>query len=1037
MRRFLSGKFPSLGTPHVQAASPHTAPAADNRFVANAWRARPVRLLVVCGLLLGAVIAIGTGIMLSDLRNRALSGTERELRNIASILAEQSDRELTALALVQSSVIERLKIASLDDFDRRMSGQDVHAMLNDKINGLPHVRALALVNSQGKLLNYSGVWDLPNTDISDWSFLKTVQSGTEQASFLSESVRNPAKGTWNIYLARKFTGPNGEFLGFVLGAIETRYFERYFKTIALGQDSSIAFIRRDAILLARHPHVDGTIGSSFAQNPLFKDVLSKANAGVARLRSLVDGHDRVIAGHVLPNFPAVIAVGTTVEAIFAEWQNAAIYIISAALFMLSLIGAVIFLSARQVEKKLREQNIRLDAALNNMSQGLSMFDAAQRVVVCNDRYARMYGLTADQVKPGTTLRQIVEQRIAKGVYAGPSPDDYIRERLAPVTEVSSTIQELSDGRSVVISRQPLAGGGWVTTHEDITERRQAERERDRARVLLDKIIDTVPVTIIVREARDRRYVLINRACEDFFGVSRAQILGRTPHDIYSKPVADMVTRLDEQMLQSASETFFDEHWIETPGKGQRLITSTVLPIPGDDGQPQYVVAVINDMTEQKRADAQIVHMAHHDALTDLPNRVLFYDRLENELAHVRRGGRLAILYLDLDHFKRTNDTLGHSTGDELLKSVAGRLRECVRDTDIIARLGGDEFAIIQTALERPSDAAGLATRIREAIRPPYDLHGHQVVVDVSIGISIAPDDASDRDQLLKNADMALFGAKTGGRGTYCYYEPEMDARMKARRKFEMDLRKGLVSGEFELFYQPVVNLARNEISGCEALLRWRHPERGLVAPSEFIQIAEEIALIIPLGEWVLRKACADAAAWPNDIKVAVNLSPAQLASKDFLPVVINALATSGLAADRLEFEITESVLMQNTFATLSALHQLRELKVRIAMDDFGTGYSSLSYLRSFPFNKIKIDRSFIVDLSNNESSHAIVRAITGLASDLNMTTTAEGVETQQQLDLAKALGCTEMQGFFFSSPKPVAQIVREFLSPTRRAESAA
>ncbi|MDQ2954876.1 MAG: EAL domain-containing protein, partial [Pseudomonadota bacterium] len=880
----------------------------------NAWRARPVRLLVLCGLLLGAVIAIGTGIMLSDLRNRALSGTERELRNIASILAEQSDRELNALALVQGGMIEQLKIASRDDFDRRMSGQDVHAMLKDKINGLPHVRALALVNSQGKLLNYSGVWDLPSTDISDWNFLQIVQSGPEQTSFLSESVRNPANGTWNIYLARKISGPNGEFLGVMLGAIETRYFERYFKTIALGKDSSIALIRRDATLLARHPHVDGSIGSSFARNPLFKDVLSKSNAGIARLRSVVDGHDRVIAGHVLPNFPAVIAVGTTVEAIFAEWQNAAIYITGAALLMLFMIGGVIFLSARQVGQRLREQNIRLDAALNNMSQGLCMFDAQKRLVVCNDRYAKMYWLPPELLKVGTPHNAIIAHRILHGILKGDQDDGAVQKKISALSQLppetrSSRVDELADGRLICVTREPMAGGGWVALHENITE--------------------------------------------------------------------------------------------------------------------------------QKRADAQIVHMAHHDALTDLPNRVLFYDRLENELAHVRRGGRLAILYLDLDHFKRTNDTLGHSTGDELLKSVAGRLRECVRDTDIIARLGGDEFAIIQTALERPSDAAGLATRIREAIRPPYELHGHQVVVDVSIGISIAPDDASDRDQLLKNADMALFGAKAGGRGTYCYYEPDMDARMKARRKFEMDLRQGLVSGEFELFYQPVVNLARNEISGCEALLRWRHPERGLVSPSEFIQIAEEIGLIIPLGEWVLRKACADAASWPNDIKVAVNLSPAQLASKDLLPIVINALATSGLPADRLEFEITESVLMQNTFATLSTLHQLRELKVRIAMDDFGTGYSSLSYLRSFPFNKIKIDRSFIVDLSNNESSHAIVRAITGLARDLNMTTTAEGVETQQQLDLAKALGCTEMQGFFFCPPKPLAQITRQFLSPARRAESAA
>jgi len=395
-----------------------------------------------------------------------------------------------------------------------------------------------------------------------------------------------------------------------------------------------------------------------------------------------------------------------------------------------------------------------------------------------------------------------------------------------------------------------------------------------------------------------------------------------------------------------------------------------------------------------------------------------------------------VLCLDLDHFKSVNDTLGHPIGDELLKVVAERLRRCTREHDTIARLGGDEFAIIMTAMDQPTDAAALARRIRDSITKPYELDGHQIVADISIGISVAPLDATEPDQLLKNADMALYGAKADGRGAYRFFEPEMDAKMQQRRELELDLRKALVNGEFELYYQPLVDLQSNEINGFEALIRWNHPVRGLISPAAFVPIAEETGLIIPLGEWVLRRACEETAHWPGDLKVAVNLSPSQLKSRNLVQVVMSALANSGMAATRLQLEITESVLMQNTFSTLATLHQLRELGVQIAMDDFGTGYSSLSYLRSFPFDKIKIDRSFINDLSNGAEPLAIVRAIASLAKSLSMISTAEGVETEQQLEKLVAVGCTEMQGHIFSQARPAEEIVRLFL-PVAKAAAAA
>jgi diguanylate cyclase (GGDEF)-like protein len=403
------------------------------------------------------------------------------------------------------------------------------------------------------------------------------------------------------------------------------------------------------------------------------------------------------------------------------------------------------------------------------------------------------------------------------------------------------------------------------------------------------------------------------------------------------------------------------------------------------------------------------------------------ERLEYELKRVKRGEGLAVLCLDLDNFKSVNDTLGHPIGDELLKVVADRLRSCIRDSDTIARLGGDEFAIIMTAVDDPRAAVALAKRIRESITQPYHLDGHQLLTDISIGISLAPVDAGEPDLILKNADMALYGAKADGRGTYRFFEPEMDARMKVRRELEMDLRKALANAEFELHYQPLVNLETNAVTGFEALLRWQHPVRGLISPADFIPIAEEIGIIVPVGEWVLRQACQEAVSWPGDVKVAVNLSPVQLKNKNFVELVINVLANSGLPADRLQLEITETVLMQNTFNTLATLQKLRALGVQIALDDFGTGYSSLSYLRSFPFDKIKIDRSFVQDLSNSKEPLAIVHAVAGLAKSLNMVSTAEGVETKQQRDALQSLGCVEMQGYLFSRPRPAGEVAEVLL----------
>jgi diguanylate cyclase (GGDEF)-like protein len=558
-----------------------------------------------------------------------------------------------------------------------------------------------------------------------------------------------------------------------------------------------------------------------------------------------------------------------------------------------------------------EQPIQIDKQLlcmilNNMSQGVLMFDTEERLVFSNQRYMEMYGLSSDVVQPGCSLLELLNHCIELGCFSGNS-EEYVaklRENIA-AAEAFGSVMTLGDGRTFSIVSKPLPRGGWLETHEDITER--------------------------------------------------------------------------------------------------------------------------------QRSEEQITHMARHDALTDLPNRMLLRERLEHELKRVKRGEGLAVFCLDLDRFKSINDTLGHPIGDELLKLVAVRLRDCIREVDTIARLGGDEFAIIMTQLRKPSDAEVLARRIRESIIKPYEVDGHHIASDISIGISIAPIDGVEPDRLLKNADMALYGAKADGRGIYRFFESEMDTRMRERRDLEMDLRQALNKMEFELHYQPLVNLETNEITALEALLRWNHPARGLISPADFIPIAEETGLIVPIGEWVLRTACNETKNWPDHIKLAVNLSPAQLKSKNLVKMVMATLADCGMPAKRLQLEITETMLMQNTFATLEILHELRNLGVQIAMDDFGTGYSSLSYLRSFPFDKIKIDRSFIRDLSKGAEPRAIVNAVAGLAKCLNMISAAEGVETPQQLATLQAAGYTEMQGYLFSRARPANEVLNFFAPQAARA----
>jgi len=662
----------------------------------------------------------------------------------------------------------------------------------------------------------------------------------------------------------------------------------------------------------------------------------------------------------------------------------------------------------EVEDRRTAQN-RLVDALESSDEGIVLVDSTGHLVIVNSQMTRFYPAAADLLQPGAAFAAFA---VATGGAAVLEADG----GNAPETP-------LADGRWVRVSRSATQGGGFVAITSDITALKQREAELRQANGRFDAALTHMSQGLCLYNGAGRLMV-VNQRFHEIFGLPAERIATGCSF----RDVLEIMHAAGHLPLGMGVDVMFAacSARLATRRGGSMLLTISggrVVAISYEPTAEGGWVTTYDDVTERQRIEKQAVFLARHDALTRLPNRVLFHERIGQALAQVGRGAQAAVLCLDLDRFKEVNDTLGHPIGDSLLQAVADRLQACVREVDTVARLGGDEFAVVQVGLESPADAELLARRLVDAISQPYDLDGHHVSIETSIGVTLAPSDGTHPDTLLKNADMALYRAKLEGRGTYRFFERDMDVRLQARRTLELDLRSALAAGEFELFYQPLVDLASDQICGFEALMRWHHPTRGLVNPAEFIPVAEEIGLIVPMGEWALNQACMEAAGWPGSIKVAVNLSPVQFKSGALVHAVIDALHRSGLSARRLELEITESVLLQSNKATLATLHDLRDLGVRIAMDDFGTGYSSLSYLRSFPFDKIKIDQSFVRDLCAKPDSIAIVRAVTGLGASLGMMTTAEGVETYEQLARLRAECCTEVQGYLLSRPCPASEVI--------------
>ncbi len=657
---------------------------------------------------------------------------------------------------------------------------------------------------------------------------------------------------------------------------------------------------------------------------------------------------------------------------------------------------------------------RLREAIDILPQGIVFLDSDGRYILWNKKYSEIYSKSADLFQPGALIRDTLRIGVERGDYpeAEGHEEEWIAERLAKLKQPGHRHEQtLSDGRVILIEERLTADGGVIGLRVDITELKQREAS-------FRLLFDGNPVPMIVCSQDDERIVGVNDAAISHYGYAR--------EDFQKLKIAH-VQAFESEAPWSGDQTNEERvarTWKHIKADGSLIDVAIYSRHLTFDDKPAVLLALM-DITERKRAEARLAFMAQHDGLTGLPNRILLRQKLDELLVSTRRtGDKVAVLFLDLDNFKAINDTLGHAIGDKLLRGVTKRLKSSLREEDAVARLGSDEFAVVQAGIQRPEDIAFLARRLIDAISEPYLFDGHTIVSGASIGIAIAPGDGDDAEKLLKNADMALSRAKSEGNGTFSFFESEMDARAQERRRIETDLRDAIESNVLQPYYQPLIDLKSGRITGFEALVRWPHPERGMISPGEFIPVAEETGLINAVGGLMLRRACMDAAQWPDDVRVAVNLSPLQFRVGNLLSVVMDALKHSGLSPKRLELEITETLLMDKSDQVLATLHALRALGVRISMDDFGTGYSSLSYLRSFPFDKIKIDQSFVRELDSNRDGQAIVRSIISLGKGLGVTITAEGVETEAELSCLRAEGCNEGQGFLFSRARPNADIVK-------------
>jgi diguanylate cyclase (GGDEF)-like protein len=875
---------------------------------------------VALGLITLSVLAIGLTIW--GFRSDAIEDAQTDTANIATVLSEQLARSIQSIDIVLTDVREQAEAqgaSAPNEFDKQIGSRNFYEVLKERLGRLSQADFIAIADKDGRATITTQGWPTPKIDVTDRDYFRHFKDRNDTRIYISGVLTSRITSVQMMFFSKSINGPHKEFLGVVVVGLPLSYFEGVYSSITRLHNQSFLLLRPDGTVLLRYPDsVDRSNQKMPVGSPWYK--LVAQGGGHYRSPGYFDDQARFVSVQPLHDYPLVIDVAVSEAAALANWYRRATFIGIGTLLAL-ICSAFLLTSLRkqfhglltsentlaEKTRELQSANVRIDAALNNMSQGLCMFDGDGRLIICNERYLRMYDLSPDVIKPGCTLLEMLEHRRQRGsLMNDPAEYDAKLRAAARNREKTNVTLELPDGRVIAVVNQPTADGGWVATHEEITERKQSE--------------------------------------------------------------------------------------------------------------------------------AKIAHLAHHDVLTDLPNRAAFNERFAATLEHAKETGeQFTLVCLDLDRFKYVNDLFGHAVGDALLCEVAKRLKIAVGGA-FLARIGGDEFTIIITGSQLLNVTSRLVERIITSLSDSIQIDGQKLMANVSVGVAIYPNDATDGEKLICNADAALYRAKADGPGSYRFFEPQMDRELRERREIQHDLAPALEGGEFELVYQPEA-LIDGTIIGFEALVRWRHPKRGLVLPSTFIPLAEDGGMIIPLGEWILRTACREAASWKSNALLAVNLSAAQFRHGDLPELVHTVLLETGLSPSRLELEITESVLIDDFSRAQSILRRLKALGVNIAMDDFGTGYSSLSYLRSFPFDKIKIDRSFVSDLETNNNSAAIIRAVITLSRTLKLPVMAEGVETEAQRLILSQEGCDQIQGHLIGMALPIQNYEAMVNAPQTRKET--
>lgn len=895
--------------------------------------------------------------------------------------------------------------------------------LRDELALLPQIAEFSIADQSGQIVIDSEN-DQLGISITDRKYFWYHTEKDSRELFIDAPILGRAPQRWIIPVSRRYNNADGGFAGVATVFLELNFFQKFYEQFDIGHDGAILLMSGDAKLLARRPFVEANIGRDMSQSNIAK-ALQYASFDTIEIKSTTDGVVRLNSYRRSDEYPLVVAVARSMDDILAPWWDRAMReVVKTSVLLILLVSGGLFVW--KLASSLAKAKRHLDTAINAMDQGLCLFDAERRIIMSNDRFRELYGYPPELLQPGTPLATILGHLVERGARQG---DMTVQQYVEGISESGRETVLNIDGKLISIIRTPILSGGWVATHEDISERTHAERvlagqaaELRRVNEYFETAINSMPQGVCLFDAEERVIVANSRYAELYHltaeqikpGITLQHIL-----DYRRERGTNLATAPDVYRSVNVKKA----HEVQDLADGRTVSISRRILSEGG------WLTTHEDITDRRKGEKQIAYLAAHDSLTGLLNRASFVDAFDKITAGGEAIDNAAIFLLDLDRFKAVNDTFGHAAGDQLLKQVASRLSSEIREQDIVARLGGDEFAIIQK-LKTPNQEAAisLALRIIGVITKPFELDGHTASVGTSIGIVLCPEQGIDRSELMKKADLALYAVKAAGRNDFRIYDAELMKVDETEKLLRAELSQAIDREEFELYYQPIIDAKTEKLVGAEALIRWRHPHRGMLSPDQFIPLAEETGLIAPLGEWVLQKGCQDASAWPENLKISINLSAHQFNRGNLFDVVLCTLVESGLSPARLELEITESALLDNQSEHLQTLRQLRSIGVSIVLDDFGTGYSSARYLTLYPFDKIKIDKSFVQGMVHQRESSAIVASTLTLARGLGISVTAEGVETQEQLSQLCLAGADFIQGYLIGRPMTLS----DFLAETRQ-----